>query len=285
MHTEGMINSKRNVASRIRITHHSSGFTIIEVLVASLIAMFAVAAGMEIFITQGKQHVIQDGITNMQQNGRATIDELVGKIRQAGYKVPPSVKCLISWNTNPDTIAIAFLAEPVCTASLSSAMPQPSSELKCVDSDISCFQTDTWAYIYDPTSDSGEYFFITHVQESAGHLQHNTGALSKKYPKGSQIYNLDYRKYYIDNTTDSLHPKFMLVANGEPPVIYADDIYGLQCRYLLASGLVSDTVIADRFVREVEIEVVARTSKSDLFIGDYRYDTVSTSVAVRNLAF
>lgn len=261
----------------------TGGFTVVEVLVAALIASFAIAAGMKVFVTQNQQHIIQHGVTNMQQNGRATIDELVSKVRQAGYKVPPAVSCLVGWNSNPDTIALVYLDEPACTATLSADMPQPSSELKCAGADLSCFRENTWAYIYDPKADSGEFFYITNVQEGAQHLQHNTAKLSKKYPKGSQIFVLDYRKYYIDTLTDSLRPTFMLEANGGDPVVYADNIVDLQFQYVMANGAVTDTIAVDRYVREVEIKVVARTEKSDLFLNDFRYDTLATSVMVRNL--
>jgi hypothetical protein len=198
----------------------------------------------------------------MQQNGRSTIDELVEKIRQAGYLVPSGVPCIASWDTNPDTIAISFLEEPVCTATISEDMPQPSAELKLIGSDLGCFQDDSWAYIFDPSAGSGEYFYITAVQESAGHMQHNSTELSKSYPKGSRVFVLQSRKYYIDNVTDTLHPRFMLEKFGEEPVIFSDEIADLQFR----------------------LQVEARTENHDLFLNDYRYDTLSTMVTVRNLA-
>ncbi len=150
-----------------------AGMTIVEVLIASLIASFAIAAGMSTFINTNKNHIIQDGVVNMQQNGRAAVDELVSKVRSAGYKVPFGVKSLYSWNADPDTIAIVYLREPACTATVSHDMPQPSAELKCIGSELSCFEADTWAYIWDPIAQEGEYFYITQVQEQAGHLQHN----------------------------------------------------------------------------------------------------------------
>lgn len=259
------------------------GFTVLELLIAALIASFVILAAMKQFINQSKNHLIQAGITNMQQNGRATVDELVGKIRQAGYRLEPGMTALRSWNSNPDTIALVFLKEPICTATISNPMPVPSAELKCIGSDISCFETDTWAYIYDPVTNSGEFFFITQVQDASMHIQHNLASLSKCYQPGAKIFMLDFYKYYIDNT-DSLHPQFVMEKNGNPPVVFADDIVDLQFRYRLASGSIYDTIIHDRYVREVEIGVVARTERSDLFLHDYRYDTLRSSAMVRNLS-
>jgi prepilin-type N-terminal cleavage/methylation domain-containing protein len=258
------------------------GFTLVEVLIAAVIALIAVAAGFKVFINHNRNHVIQVGVTNMQQNGRATVDELVHKIRRAGYLLPKGLPALSAWDSNPDTIAISFMIEPVCSATISDPMPQPSSELKCIGSDITCFRDDIWAYIYDPYVDSGEFFFITHIQEDAIHIQHNLAPLTKRYPSGSQIYMIEYRKYYIDDT-DTLHPKFMVQGIDSIPEIYADDIADLQFKYKMADGAVLDTIWKDRYVREVMINLVARTAKSDLFLGHYRNDTLTTRVRVRNL--
>lgn len=260
----------------------SPGFTLVELLIATIIGTIAVAAGFQLFIDQNKSHIIQASVSDMQQNGRAALDELVGTVRQAGYRLPVGVKCISSWNTNPDTIAISFMAEPLCTARLSSAMPQPSAELKMKDSDLSCFQEDTWAYIYDPNTKTGEFFYITHVQVAAGHLQHNLAPLSKSYPMNSQVFMSDYVKYYVDHN-DTLHPRFMMRKNGDPPIIYSDNIEDLQFHYIQASGAVSDTVTVDRFVREVRMQLTSRSEKNDLFLKQYRRDTLLTRVMVRNL--
>jgi prepilin-type N-terminal cleavage/methylation domain-containing protein len=258
------------------------GFTLIELLIAAIIGSIAVTAGFQLFINQNESHVIQASISDMQQNGRAAIDELVDQVRQAGYRLPAGVRCLTSWNTNPDTIAICFMSEPLCTARLSAAMPQPSAELKMTTSDLSCFHENTWAYIYDPNTSTGEFFYITQVQVAAGHMQHNLAQLSKTYPSNSQVFVAEYLKYYVDRS-DTLRPRFMLIKNGDSPVIYADNIEDLQFHYVQASGAVFDTVTVDRYVREVEMQLTARSEKKDLFLKHYRRDTLLTRVMVRNL--
>lgn len=261
----------------------AAGFTLVEVLIAAVIGSMAVAAGFELFISQNKSHIIQAGISDMQQNGRAAVDELVSRIRLAGYRVPLGVPCLHGWNTNPDSIAITYLKEPLCTATVSDDMPQPSAELKFTGCDISCFEDNTWAYIYDPTTKTGEYFYITQVQVASAHIQHNLIPLSKRYPKGSKMFIMEYLKYYVDRS-DTLHPRLMVQANGQPPEIYSDNIEDLQFKYITANNDVFDTVTVDRYVRDVAIDLVARTEKNDLFLNDYRRDTLSTRVMVRNLA-
>ncbi|MBK7090485.1 MAG: prepilin-type N-terminal cleavage/methylation domain-containing protein [bacterium] len=264
-------------------TRKSGGFTIVEVLIASIIASIAIAAGMQLFISQNQSHLIQAGVTDMQQNGRATVDELVGKLRQTGYKLQPGITSLFAWNSNPDTIAIVFMAEPLCTASLSENMSQATSEIRCEDADISCLTADSWAYIYDAVKDSGEFFFVTAFDAGTGIIHHNLAALTKAYSQGAQVFVLDFYKYYVDDS-DTLHSYLMMVKNGGNPVIYADNINDLQFRYVLANGAVVDSVVVDRYVREVQVSVVARSDRNDEFLNDFRYDTLRSSAMIRNLA-
>jgi hypothetical protein len=260
----------------------SAGFTLAEVLIAALISAFVVTAGFQLLINQSKSHLVQAGITDMQQNGRAAIDELSGKIRQAGYLLPLSVAALKSWDTNPDTIAVAFLAEPVCTASLSIAMTNTGSELRCEDSDIGGFNPGDWAYIYDPAADSGEYFQISNVDAATKRIYH-AASLSRAYPDAAPLYMIDYYKYYVDDA-DTTHPVFMMKKNGDTPVVYADNIEDLELRYFYPDGSEADTITLDRYVRKVGIQVAIRTDDNKLPADEIRHDTLSTVVEVRNLA-
>jgi len=264
-------------------SRRAAGFTIVEVLIASVIASIAIAAGMQLLISQNESHLIQAGVTDMQQNGRAAVDELVDKLRQTGYKLQPGINALYAWNSNPDTIAIVFMAEPLCTASLSENMRQATSEIRCEDADISCLTADSWAYIYDPVKDSGEFFFVTAFDAGTGIIHHNLAALTKAYSQGSHVFVLDFYKYYV-NAQDSLHSYLMMTKNGSDPVIYADNINDLQFRYVLANGSIVDSVVVDRFVREVQVSVVARSDRNDQFLNDLRYDTLRSSAMIRNLA-
>ncbi len=264
-------------------TRRSRGFTIVEVLVASIIASLAIAAGMQLLISQNQNHLIQAGVTDMQQNGRATVDQLVGKIRQTGYRLEPGMNALLAWNSNPDTIAVIFMAEPLCSASLSENMSQATSEIRCEDADISCLVTDSWAYIYDPVKDSGEFFFVTGSDAGTGIIHHNLASLSKAYSQGARVFVLDFYKYYVD-ASDTLHSNLMMIKNGADPVVYADNITDLQFRYVLANGAVVDSVVIDRYVREVQVAVVARSDRNDQFLNDFRYDTLRSSAMLRNLS-
>jgi prepilin-type N-terminal cleavage/methylation domain-containing protein len=268
----------RRKPNRLR---EKSGFTVVEVLIAALIAGIALTAAFEVFINHNKSHVIQSGVTELQQNGRAAVDELVTNIRKAGYKLPEGLPALAARNTNPDTIMVAFVHEPICSATVSDNMSQPTSQIECAGNNLSCFSSNTWAYIWDDASDSGEFFYVTNVQAGAGYLEHDLAPLTRCYGIGSKVYIIDYYKYFVDNT-DTLRPRLMRQSTVTPDV-YADHITNLQLQYVMADGSVYDTIAVDRYVREVLIDITARTARQDLFMEDYRYETYSTRVRVRNL--
>lgn len=264
-------------------TRNANGFSLLELLVALVITGFVVTAGYDLYLKQHEGWIIQEMVSDMQQNARIAMHELESRIRMAGYGLPGGFQPIYAANTNPDTITILFKNEHTCEANIEHAMPQPSSELRCDGHDISCFEEDTWAYIYDPFADTGEFFYITEVQVAACHIQHNTTVLSKCYPQGSLVTMVDMYKFYID-TTDSAHPNLMVMREGNQHYVYAEDIENLQFRYGLANGVLVDIPPAASVVREVLITLTARTARKDLlFQGEYRRRDLTSDVKVRNL--
>jgi hypothetical protein len=174
-----------------------------------------------------------------------------------------------------------------CDATIEHAMPLPSAELRCDGHDVSCFYDGQEVYIYDPFADEGEFFLISHVQVAAAHIQHNTDPLSKKYPKGSIVISLDRVKFYIDNTSDTLHPKLMIQVGGQLPQVYAEDIIDLQFEYTLKNGVTADEINGPlvRDIRQVSVLVTARTPNPDVEFSKkpYRYETYQSKVHLRNL--
>ncbi len=262
---------------------NEEGVTLLELLIALVITGVVVSAGYGLYLNQHEGWLIQEQITNMQQNARIAMHELETRIRMAGYGLPGGFQPIYAADANPDTITILFQNEFECESTIEHAMPQPSSELRCDGHDVSCFKADTWAYIYDPVADTGEFFYITHVQVAASHIQHNTAPLSRKYPKGSTVMMMDMYKYYIDST-DTNHPNLMVQREGNQSYVYAEDIEDLQFRYGLANGIYVDVPPAASVVREVLITLTARTERKDLqFAGEYRRRTLTSDVKVRNL--
>jgi len=63
----------------------SNGFTLIELLVAMAITGIVAGTIFKVFQSQQRSYLIQDQVTEMQQNLRAAMDIMVRDIRMAGY--------------------------------------------------------------------------------------------------------------------------------------------------------------------------------------------------------
>jgi prepilin-type N-terminal cleavage/methylation domain-containing protein len=278
-----MIRHKRSGAPSRSGEKSQLGFTLIELLIALLITGIVVSAGYALYLNQHEGWLIQEQVTNMQQNARVAMHELETRIRMSGYELPGGIQPIYAADTNPDTITVVLRSEFLCESTIEHAMPQPSSELRCDGHDISCFEENTWAYIYDPFADTGEFFYITEVQVAAMHIQHNISPLSRCYPQGSTVTMVNMFKFYID-TTDTNHPNLMVQREGNQAYVYAEDIEDLQFRYGLANGVFADVPPAASVVREVLITLTARTARKDLQLqGEYRKRTLTSDVKVRNL--
>jgi len=259
------------------------GFTLVELLIAVLLAAVVTSAAMGIYIAQHKQLIVQDEVTDMQANIRAAAVELTSKIRMAGYNVPEMVPSLEGKDTNPDTIVVTYDGGGLEDVTIEHEMPLPSAELRCDGHDISGLHDNDWVYIWDPIVETGEFFLVSHVQVAACHIQHNTMPLSRCYPEGSQLLMLNQFKYYIDNS-DPDHPNLVCWTPQTGPQVFAENITDLNFKYVLASGAVVDVFPNEDMVREVLITIDARTDKRDLeFHTDYRTRGFDTRVKVRNL--
>ncbi len=261
----------------------ASGFSLIEVLIALFLTTLITTAAFKAYITQHKNYLIQDDITEIQQGARASIDELTKQIRMAGYALPYGLPSIIAGNTDPDTITITYHQDG-CDTYLSDPMPLPSSELKC-GTDISCFSSGQWVYIWEPDSAKGEWFEISEVQAAAFHLQHRESSLGRKYGAKSTILSMARVQFYIDNT-DPDHPNLMMKAVGRDPQVYAENITDLQFQYKLSNGTIVDVPPIVEDIREVIIVVTGRSANPDPDRPDgdqYRFRTYTSSVSLRNL--
>jgi len=263
-----------------------SGITLAEILIALVLTGILSAVMFKIYINQHHVWLIQDRVIDMQQNARAAMDELTRQLRQAGYELPNGLPPLEAYDTNPDTIIIHYNGEASCQAPIDKAMPQPSSELDCTAPgvDVSCFQAGQQAYIFDPFTESGEFFEISYVQETPGKIQHNKWPLTRCYPKGSVIMFLDRIKYYVDQS-DPDHPRLMVQYGTYPPQVYAEDVTDLQFTYTLKNGMVSSKPAVTRDVVDIGITVTARTPDPDQEFKDnpYRNETYESRVYLRNM--
>lgn len=263
---------------------NNKGVTFVEVMIALVITGILTTSIMKLYVTQHRNYLVQDDITDMQQGVRASIDELGRNIRMAGYDLPLGLDAIEAHDTNPDTLVVTY-HDNGCDSYLKFPMPQPSAELK-MGTDIGCFYSGQWVFIYEPDSAKGEWFLITHVQDSARHIQHRTMSLSRKYGANAQVFAITRAKYYIDHTTDPDNPKLMRQLFGELPQVFAENITDLQLEYVTKSGIVEAEPALMSNLREVRINVTGQSGRPEINdAGDevMRTRSFSTAIYLRNV--
>ena len=61
-----------------------SGFTLVELLIGILMACIVVYAAMSLYVTQHKEMIVQEQVSDMQKNLRAALYFMEREIRMAG---------------------------------------------------------------------------------------------------------------------------------------------------------------------------------------------------------
>jgi len=69
----------------------NSGFTMVELLIAAVLGSIVTFAAMDAYLTQHRQFLIQEQVADMQQRGRAALDDISFNLRQSGFNTPDSI--------------------------------------------------------------------------------------------------------------------------------------------------------------------------------------------------
>ncbi|MEW6320923.1 MAG: type II secretion system protein [Acidobacteriota bacterium] len=235
------------------------GFTIIEMLVATMIMVAATGAIFALLDPSQGIYRTQPEVSDMQQRLRVAQNTLQSDLMMAGagtylsagsgtllnffapvvpYRVgtvDSDVAAGIFYRT--DAITIMYVPQTASQCSIRDQMPQPSAEVKvnaqpgCPAGDPLCgFNVGMRVVIFD---DTGAYdpFTVTNVQEAALHLQHRDDTFSKSYGPGAQIAQVAMHTYYL--RTDVANDTFQLMhydgyLTDEP---IADNVVGLEFEY------------------------------------------------------
>ncbi|MDH4229610.1 MAG: prepilin-type N-terminal cleavage/methylation domain-containing protein [Nitrospirota bacterium] len=70
------------------VSRSQIGFTLIEVMIAMTISMFMIGMVFETFIHQNKAYLVQEQVTDMQNEARAVLDLLAFEVQMARYGTP-----------------------------------------------------------------------------------------------------------------------------------------------------------------------------------------------------
>jgi len=82
---------------------NQKGITLVELLIGALMSLIILSAVLGFYVTQHDHWLVQEGISDMQQNSRALLDELTRYIRKAGYGMAAGQTC---FQITGDTLTI-----------------------------------------------------------------------------------------------------------------------------------------------------------------------------------
>ncbi len=275
----------RMINGRLHSTKSASGnqygFTLLELLIGTFAAALLSYAALSLYVTQHEQMLVQDEIADMQANLRSSAEILATTIRLAGYNAPKqsAIECR---DSNPDTITVTFDSAALQNVQLSENLLSLTGELVCAGSDLSGVNQDEWYYIYDPISDTGEFFVVTGIAFT-NRILHDNSPLTKLYPANSKIIKMNRIRFFV-NQPDTSSSNLMMQTFGSGPQVFAENIVDLDFRYFLDNGaVVAQTANPDK-IRLVEINIEGRTASRDpQFSNQYRTRDFSLRVNVRNL--
>lgn len=267
---------------RFRHLKNDRGWSLVEVLIALSVLGVVSAAIMKSYVVQHENYMTQEDISYVQQSARSAIEELTRQIRMAGYGVPEGVDAIIARDGNPDSIEVWYQVDN-CDSYLSAAMAMTTSPLTCAN--VTCFVAGERLYIYEPATDTGEWFVITSIDPTTKQVGH-TAPLSRLYAANSFVLRMNQVRFFIDNVTDPEHPKLMMRQGNGVAQVFADNIVDLQLQYRLENGTKVDLPPLSKDIRDISIKVTGRSAQANPDDQDepYRLKSYNSTVNVRNLS-
>jgi len=169
------------------LPNSDSGFTLIELLVASSLGLLMLGIVTSTFISSREMARYDMDRTMVQQNLRGTMDIIGMNIRLAGENLPPTfpaIELIDGAGTDPDQLIvrrnlrdeILKLCEPIDAGTQQPFyFATPGTTPGCTFSDqmqnyntwldyLTTVGSDAKGYIYDPTTDLGEFFPLDEVE-------------------------------------------------------------------------------------------------------------------------
>ncbi|MGE0684196.1 MAG: PilW family protein [Candidatus Binatia bacterium] len=251
-------------------TTRESGFTLVEMLVAFLLAGFMLTVMTGFLRASVATRHDMNLKTESQQGVRALLEMVTQELRQAGACLPPQGPFVALDGADGGaqdslTIRIGQVNRDTLTCvrgSAAAAVSSGDSAIGVYAGQGSLFDAAALVYITDGAN--GEFAPVASATDTLITLE---SGLTRDYPQNSGVYGVDERNYDID--TSSGRPILtMSIDGGTPfPLVEGVDVFNVQ--YLLApcDPNCADTVNLPtdsaewRLVREVLIDATVSTRK------------------------
>jgi len=250
--------SGRSVSHRLR---GEAGFTMVELLVSSLIMIAVTGAIFSLMNPAQGTYRVQPEVSDLQQRLRVGVDSLQKDLVMAGagtytgeaagalsFYIAP-IMPYHAFGDKPDPMQNIFFRDDVVSmiyvpptpsqTSISLAMPPLAAEVK-VNPQPNCpatkgeelcgFSQGDQAIIFDENG-NWDLFTITEVQDPALHMQHRQQSFSTGYAAGSALTQATSATYYLqsDDATSTYQLRYFDAWNVDLPVV--DNVVRLKFQY------------------------------------------------------
>jgi type II secretory pathway pseudopilin PulG len=244
-----------------RAARSEAGFTIIEMLIATVIMLVVTGAVFTVMNPNQGIYQTQPEMSDMQQRMRVGADSLQRDLVMAGAGtyLGQSAGALTNFFApvmpyrsgeaysdpdhgvyyRPDAISVLYVPPSPAQTTVRDGMPMSSSELK-VEAQLNCdpgkknglcgFEEGMRVIIFDP-SGAWDAMTITNVQDAALHLQHNRDKLTNPYGTDAAITQVAMHTYYLesDDTTQTYRLRHYDGYQTDMPVV--DNVVKLEFEY------------------------------------------------------
>ena len=250
--------------------NNQHGFTLVELMVASLIALFALAGSIYIFTYQQSLLTDENDNTKVRAKGRLAIKILAREIRMAGFGLPPGGGVIDI--TTDNSISYRTNLDEVRTFMDSTTSGADSGDTSITILNGSPFNGGDEIVVYNPAYNDSDYVTVTSV--SSGTLNFSP-ALTNNYKFGENakvIYVNKYNEITIALSGNRITKQW----DSGAVITLINDIEasGLVFEYYDNLGDVT-TTLAD--VRRIGITLNMLDPKNDDAVIEFQ-----TDVAVRN---
>ena len=269
----------------------SDGFTLVEVLIALSLTVLISAFVLKFYVSEHNNLIIQQNVTDMQQNLRACIQELSQRVMNAGANLPEGIIPVEAANSNPDTLTIRY-AQIGGTIDVGehTQKNQASPIHVASGTDFSKFSVGQTVFFWHASQQQGEWFTVSNISTNNGtgwdEIYHQGQVLLYDPIPGDAAITLQEVKFYVD-ASDTTNPLFMRELNGGAPQVYADNIYDFQVEFYLTNQDTVQTLTASDTAVVARMTVAAFTAGLDYEAMDFGHDgrrrrILSTEALIRN---
>lgn len=239
---------------------NKKGFTLVELMIAMVISLIVLAGIYNVFISSNRSYFIQESITDMQQNERASIEFMARELRNAVV--------IEGIDTTEDNSSITFYTDG---DNADVGISTGGNTNTTLNDTTKSWTTNEWQNkIVAIANGTGEGQTRTVGSNTPTQLTVTTNWTT--VPDNTSVYHVDVEKKGFSRTSDDNVLRY--TKGGSVNQSFTDNITSLT--------LTADDTDVNK-IKRIDILLTARTSRTDPNMNNqYHFYTVKSSIKLRN---